>query len=186
MKVNPIKFEKKLFVALADNVPFDIKCDTNYKTQSGGVIKAICVKDVAVSVDDEYYCGVYKNGEMMEAFNYGLYHNEASICTAIVLAVYEQLNSSKEDAFGVLDIESAKDNGTRSIALTKKEWSSIEIYLMFTKEYFKKIIGVWEELSKQKDFEGNSKYPVAIKNVKFLRGTEQDAERLLLNVKELK
>lgn len=185
MKVNPIKFEKKLFVALTDNVSFDIKCDANYERPSGGIIKVIRVKDLAISVHSEDWCGVYKNNELMEVIDYELYHNESSICTAIVLAVNEQLNSKKE-VLSVVDIESAKDNGTRSIALTKKEWNSIETYLMFTKEYFKKIIGVWEELSKQKDFEGNLKYPVAIKNVKFLRGTEQDAERLLLNVKESK
>ena len=77
------------------------------------------------------------------------------------------------------------DTKLQSITLTQKEWSSIETYLMFTEEHFKKTIGVWEELSKQKDFEGNSKYPVATKNVKLLRGAKQDAERLLLNIKEL-
>lgn len=165
MKVNPIKFEKKLFVALADNVPFDIKCDTNYKTPSGGVIKAICVKDVAVSVDDEDYCGVYKNDEMMKVFNYGLYHNEASICAAIVLAVYEQLNFSEEDVFSIADIKT---------------------HLLQAKGYYKKELYFWEQLVQREGVVSEYFiYPKATKNIEALRELEQNVEQLLNKIEGL-
>ena len=165
MKVNPIKFEKKLFVALADNVPFDIKCDTHYKTPSGGVIKAICVKDVAVSVDDEDYCGVYKNGEMMEVFNYGLHHNEASICVAIVLAVREQLNFSEEDVFNIADIK------THSLQ---------------AKGHYKKELYFWEQLAQREGVVSECFiYPKATKNIKALRELEQNVKQLLDRIEGL-
>ena len=96
--------------------------------------------------------------------------------------MYEQLNSSKEDAFGVVDIESAKDNGVRSIALTKKEWSSIETYLMFTEGFFTQMIEVWEEFAQKKDSDGNLENPVMVKEFELLKNANQSAWKLLSKI----
>lgn len=75
--------------------------------------------------------------------------------------------------------------GTRSIALTNREWSNVETYLMFTEEHYKKTLEVWEGLAKRKDSNGNYEYPTAVKNIETLRKSDQDAKKLLRKIKGL-
>lgn len=75
------------------------------------------------------------------------------------------------------------DTEVRSIALTNHEWSNVETYLMFTEEYFRKMVETWEELAQKKDLDGNLEHPIAAKNVEFLREAKQDAGELLRKIK---